>query len=255
MKTFQEAVLRAGLANPELPLVHSTSLINFREIVKQNIITATKCPVFKEDLLYLFYGKPSYRIASSSGARTDISYCPICFILKSSAFKSVKRIFPFDSGAFQDGLYSSHIPAEITLNKFLLQTDKKIPAKVVKLFFGNNMSYFLGDASNLLAIGTMDFEIRYYHELISSTGASCTDDRKSSIEIQIDQNVTLNKDTVYAVVLPTSSLQDPDVLSAINKTWQTIPITYNTFKSTAPIEYHGVIREKVINFLSDQKLL
>jgi len=118
MQTLQEAVLKANLADPELPLVHSTFLFNFRNVVAQNEITATRCPVFNEDLLYLFYRKPGYRVASSSGARTDLVYCPICFILKSSALKSVKRIFPFDSGAFQNGMYGPCIPKEANLDNF-----------------------------------------------------------------------------------------------------------------------------------------
>lgn len=255
MQTIQEAVLRASLAAPELPLIHSTSLINFREVVAKNEIIATRCPVFDENLLYFFYGKPSYRVASRSGARTDLAYCPICFILKSSALKSVKRIFPFDSGAFKNGLYNQFIPKEATLDNFSLNTDKEIPARVVDLFFGTNRSYFLGEACPLSSIGTMDFEIQSYYQLISSTGESCVDDRKSSVEIQIDHNVSLTKDTVFAVVLPKASLQDPEVFDAINKTWQAIPITYNTFRGTAPAEYHGVIREQLNNFLENEGLL
>lgn len=255
MQKIQDAVLSSTPYVPSLPLVHSTSLYNFRSILVDNILSTSECRVFNEDIVYLFYGKPSYRVASKDGPRTDLTHCPICFILNYAAFGTARRIFPFDSGAFHNGLYSHHFPREYKLEEFCLGTSLDIPLKVVNMFFGSNRSYLLGETRPLTDKSALDFEINSYFGLITSSGESCVDDRKSSIELQIDHGIALSKDTVLAVVLPKACMDDEEVRDAINITWQATPITYNTFKATSPLEYHGVIREQLTNFLDIEGLL
>lgn len=252
MKTFLNVLANMNSAIRQMPLMHSTSLYKFRTVLSKNKLEATECPVFNENLLYLFYGRPSYRVASNSGARTDVTYCPICFILKPACLSRIKRIYPFDTGAFDSGLFGPYVPKESTLSDYYSGCDFDMPRRIVDLFFGSNRAYYFGEVSSNFNAGIFDFELDSYYQLISSTGESCVDDRKSSIEIQLDYNISLNEKSVYAIVLPKASMEDPDVFDAINKEWKAIPITYNTFKGTAPSEYHGVIREQLSRFLEDE---
>lgn len=255
MKTLLDVLSSASLNTPDMPIIHSTSLYNFRNILKQSKITSKKCPVFNENLLYYFYGKPSYRVATKSGARTDITYCPICFVLKPQCVSDFKRIYPFDSGAFHNGLYKAHLPKEFDLMTFHLGNDPEMPKRVVDLFFGSNRAYFFGDATRMNQLGPMDFEVQSYYQLITSSGETGYDDRRSSIELQSELNLTLSERSVCAIILPKKSLDDTDVFNAVIRRWKAIPITYNTFNGTKPSEYHGVIRELLSSFLEDHSYI
>ena len=61
-------------------------------------IRCVPCPVLKEYLIYIFYGRPAYR-------RFEEQLFPIVFIFSPEADLSPYKIFPFDSGAFVSGKY------------------------------------------------------------------------------------------------------------------------------------------------------
>lgn len=253
---FSGVLSAAKPCDPLLPTVHSTSLYYFRDFLATCKIKATLCDVFKEPLLYLFYGRPSYRVASGAGARTDITYCPVCFVLKSRALSNVKRIFPFDTGAFYQGMYDPFLPKPCDVNDYLLGIKHDIPQRLVDFFFGTNRAYYFGEVRPHAPVPLLDFEVRGYYELISATGEARLDDRRYSIEIQSAADIFLSKANVLAIVLPTAALDERTIFEAINNVWKAIPIiTYNTFRGTSPTEYHGVIREHLGRFLEAEGYL
>lgn len=254
MKNIKQAVNGSNLAEPKMPLIHSTSMLNCRGVINDNCINTIDCDVFNEKLLYFFYGKPSYRVYSKSKSRNDIACYPVSFIMDPAFDIQIKRIFPFDSGAFHNGFYKSFVSELLPVESFELGTGMDVPQKIIDLFFGNNKSYYFGEIKSGVKFGPLDFELNLYHQLISSTGESSVDDRRSSIELQVDRKIELNKNNIMAVVLPKSAMDDPDVLDVLNK-WEAEPITYNTYAGTAPIEYHIIIREYLGIFFKSKKII
>ena len=82
------------------PMMHSCECFDSRLIIKSERLESRPCKVLNKDVLYFFYGKPSYPVGEKvEGNRTDIEYCPVCFIVNPDKVK-IYRVFPFDTGAF-----------------------------------------------------------------------------------------------------------------------------------------------------------
>jgi len=83
-----------------LPFCHTTTAGFAVNIVLSKHAIPMHCGEYKEDLLYLFYGKASYLIDDKLYDYTDNP--PITFIFDSDTVKKnlIKRLLPFDSGGF-----------------------------------------------------------------------------------------------------------------------------------------------------------
>src|SRR5258706_981135 len=93
-------------SNP-LPLVHTTESYYLKKILKTGYIEARPCNVFTgEKLAYFFVGRAAYKRELSQEA--EYWELPSC-IVRSFTTHGVKRIFPFDSGAFKAKRYSASI--------------------------------------------------------------------------------------------------------------------------------------------------
>jgi hypothetical protein len=58
---FREFIRGHNPSLPILPAVHITSAAHINNIFDTNKLHLSPCEKFKENLLYLFYGRPSYR--------------------------------------------------------------------------------------------------------------------------------------------------------------------------------------------------
>jgi hypothetical protein len=111
-------------AKPVLPLVHTTDVYRFSNVLDDGRLEPRECPVFdKEPLLYFFYGRPSYRANSKEAATALDHYLPVCLLFRSSVVNPIKRIFPFDSGGFHDELYADAFHKDMKLDDFGLEPD------------------------------------------------------------------------------------------------------------------------------------
>ena len=70
------------------------------------------------------------------------------------------------------------------------------------------------------------------------------DDRKSAIEVQVNQAIAL-RDQLLFVVLPNEFLEEAAIRDAIINVWNCDPVMYPTFKGDAPASYYSVVRQKV----------
>jgi hypothetical protein len=66
------------------------------------------------------------------------------------------------------------------------------------------------------------------------------DDRNSAVELQIDHNVSLNVDTVDAVILPKTFLSQREVSDIVLNDWCAEPLTYD-YTRMKPVEYTSTI--------------
>jgi hypothetical protein len=198
----------------ELPSVHVSDGLGFRAIMQEGRLTTEPCPVFDEEpLLYLFYGRPSYRVNSQVLASAIRAYAPVCFVLKPGVVQTPARVFPFDSGAFHNDLFRSSMHRKMQRDDFALEPDIASAQRLVHLFFGDNESYYDAKPIPSVTLPPLDFEASSYHALITDRQENVYDERISSIEIQIAEDLPL-KDIIDAVVLPDAFL-DGDVTTSI----------------------------------------
>ena len=183
MSRFNQYVKSALPYTPSLPLLHTCDGFHFRSIVDGQELRISPCDVFGENLLYLFYGRPSYRTAKDIKASVMPAFFPICIVLKPDSVSTPKRIVPFDSGAFEDGRFSEHMHPKMRRDDFFLEPVPDMPSRLVSRFYGSNDAYFSGKP-HTIQIPPIEFEALSYYNLISSQNVSNYDDRNSSIEIR-----------------------------------------------------------------------
>jgi hypothetical protein len=134
----------------ELPSVHISDGLGFRSIVKDGYLSAEPCSVFNnEPLLYLFYGRPSYRVNSQILASAIRAYAPVCFVLKPGMVRLPQRVFPFDSGAFHNDLFRASMHRKMQRDDFALEPDPASAQRLIRLFFSDNQSYSRVPSSQL----------------------------------------------------------------------------------------------------------
>ena len=115
---FAKSLDGSAPAKPELPLIHTTKSKRLAAIAESGILSPRPCSIFEEPILYLFYGRPSYRDTNSLPQR-DISLCPVCFIFRpETVSKNLARIYPFDTGASTGEMYKPEINPDEALQKY-----------------------------------------------------------------------------------------------------------------------------------------
>lgn len=240
--------------NPELPVVHSTLVEHFRSVAAAGFLTPRGCPVFGEPLVYLFYGRPAYRSSRGGHPETNIQYCPICFIFKTSFLvEQPARIYPFDTGAAMSGRFQPHIDPADT-GAFQLAPMLASVLKFTNLFFDANEHYFLGTPKRDPVIPLTETAAIRYHAFVTHGGPETYDDRRSAIELQYRDPIPL-KGMLWAVAMPTSFLEDPVIRKTVVGEWGAFPLTYNIVRGTAPGEYSSVIRALYERWLREGRFL
>ncbi|WP_342248776.1 hypothetical protein [Sphingomonas sp. OTU376] len=197
---FAQLVGKAAPGGANLPFTHLTDAYHMRGIVEAGALGPQPCRVFEEPLLYLFYGRPAYRVAAQVESNGLDAYWPICFVLKPKAV-AAKRIYPFDSGAFHHGRFGSFCHHGMIREDFELEADPATPARLLSLFWPDARSYF--DNRNPLepVLDAFAFEAKSYGELIRAKGNAGFDERHSAVEIQTAEPLALAQN-LLAVILP-----------------------------------------------------
>jgi hypothetical protein len=189
---------------PAMPLTHITKSLLAADIAKSGHITPSPCDVFNKDLTYFFYGRPAYRVSGDGAIKLEAA-CPCCFIFKANLIDKAKAIFAFDTGAFSKRLYKHMLTEEMKVEDFNLGTDTSRPNKLIGRTFGSQIAYFQGDIyaipDPMTTTKSYDFHARSYLNLLTSPGRNEPDDRISSIEIILAEQVSL-KDSLLAIIVP-----------------------------------------------------
>ncbi len=252
--TFAEYVEKHPPHSRELPLVHTTECHHLNSIVVGNTIDLHKCPVFKEPLVYLFYGRPAYRDPRKTTPIKDIAFCPVCFVFRPQAMLSITRVYPFDTGASQRGLYEPEVLTSKALVAYAVRSAIESAQRIIECFFETNESYLGNQARPGLLFGPEEGDPEAYYKLIRGGGDPECDDRKSAVEIQINQPAKLCGD-LMAVVLPNSFLDDPPIRKALMDVWHAHPLTYDVTIGMRPTEFHGEIRKLIREYYKIWKFL
>ena len=238
-----------------LPLVHSTEAYYIKQFMKTGKITTAPCKFFKkEKLSYFFVGRPAFKRPNEN----EVEYweLPIFLIVDFKTVK-IKRIFPFDSGAFKRSLYPSYISI-MELDEFEVARDPNSVEKLIGTFFTSNSKYFRLEPRSKQSfeskfdVEVLNEEVKALHLLIGDKRAK-VDDRRFAIEVQSDQDMMLTSNSVLAVVLPEIYLGDPEVIKFIEEDLEALPITYPILPLNKNY-YYQAIYTKVDQFFKDRRL-
>lgn len=239
---FRELVAGALEAKPTLPLVHGSDAYKFSNALADGELKPHACDTFNgEPLLYFFYGRPSYRANAEAEPTSLTHYMPILFILKTDLASGARRIFPFDSGAFSRGFYSTHLHQQMTIGDFGLDVGTSTPGKLISAFFGNPAAYLRAEPTASLDVPPEQMEAISYKSIIASRDANSLDSRGAAIELQTASPVSLT-DHVQAVILPASFI-DKGTTSTKLKALGIQPIPYMVHGRTRPSEYVTTITD------------
>ncbi|MCX6318259.1 MAG: hypothetical protein NTW29_13285 [Bacteroidetes bacterium] len=226
-----------------LPIFHTCESYYLNEILrhKKLIPQLQTCKDFlNEELLYLFYGRPAYR--SSVTENSDLtSYLPACFIINPGIINNIKRIIPFDSGAFTNGLYADFLHSKMEINQFFLKPELNSIIRMIGYFFQNNANYFNGVIPQHLDYDPLDFPKESYSKLIRDAGKSVVDDRKASIEIQMSAPLELTEKSLMAVILPKHLCVAEIVQEVLVKELKVEIIPYNSYGIASHYYYTQIL--------------
>jgi len=185
----------------KLPWCRTIDAYTFRDIAKSRVCGPVHCKFFKEELVYLFYGRPAFRAAEKDLANGNVA--PVVLIFGADLDKRGARMFPFDSGAFKQKRYEPSMHPRMKLGDFELGCEENAPAKHVAAFFGSNRSYLktrpVVPARNYAG----EFEVAALVHLFSGRGKNKdTDDRRLTMELQLRDGIDLNERSLLAVIYP-----------------------------------------------------
>jgi len=233
---FRQLVANALEAEPALPLVHGSDAFKFLNALEDGDLKPQPCDVFTgESLLYFFYGRPSYRANADVEPTSLAHYLPVLLILKTNLAGLVRRMFPFDSGAFSHGFYSTHLHHDMTIGDFGLDVTTSTPGRLISAFFGNTVSYLRAEPTASIDVPPEQLEALSYKSIIAARDANALDSRGAAIELQAVSSVSLT-DHVQAVILPAPFI-DSGTTGAKLKALGIQPIPYMVHGRTRPSEY------------------
>ena len=247
MNAFDDFVAGHKPALPYLPLAHTCAGKSFRAVLAKNTLSPAPCSVYTgEDLLYFFYGRPAYRTDGRGRSTSDYECFPVSMIVRPEAVTPLKRIAPFDTGAFSKGMFHDYILATTTCDEFLVTPVLDTAAKLVSAFHENSRKYLLGEPLSTLGPSPCK-GVQCYHKMISNKDETAFDERRSTIEFQTESHVGLTGGNVKLVVMPAPWLDDSSVVAKLTAEWMAEIRTYFTSHSP-PNEYISAIREYVYGY-------
>lgn len=233
-------------AAPRLPLVHTTDAYFFEDILDEQEITPQPCPVFTgEALTYLFYGRPAFRPNLHAEPTSLKHYFPVCLIFKPEWSPTLRRVFPFDTGAFHNEFYGAYLHKRMKLGDFGLEPFAETPGKVISRFFGSVPAYLTAAPQATSRPDPSEFEAESYIALINAKDGNAIDSRGSGVEVQIDETISI-VDALSAVILPQNFVQG--ATGAALKKLGITPISYRVHERTRPNEYMSEITSLTFNY-------
>lgn len=191
-----------------LPLTHIAGAVSAQRIADSGKIQLPDKIEGNEDrpLVYLFYGRPAYRLKNSTSVQLESS-CPCCFVFHPDLLKRCHDIHAFDTGAFYNRLYSHVLDDDFRVEDFSLLADPKRINRLISATFIDEAGYIDADRSQLRSIdeatATWELEGRAFLTLLSSPGRNEPDDRVATIEVNFQDPVLLD-DKLLGVVVPHS---------------------------------------------------
>jgi len=208
--TFAEFLAKQATNKaPGLPLVHSSETHRLMGMLRDGKIEVTQCDTFKgEELAYFFYGRPSYRKRHDRPKEWQL---PFVMILKSTCLLSIKRLFPFDSGAF----FSNRLPDYLTTfpaDDYEVSSNPAAVELLIDIFFGSDEDYLYNrprpasEVAHRRKLGVRHPQVKALCAMYNGDSVTA-DDRCRAFELQTDTSVVI-KDQLLGLVMPRPYFED-----------------------------------------------
>jgi hypothetical protein len=229
------------------PWVHSTSAHRIFDILADGKILAMPCNVFAGDkLCYCFLGRPAYKAESVDGPSEW--QLPIAFVLRFSQPPAIKRVFPFDTGAFVKRRLPTYITA-FKIDGYELSDDPQNVGRLISFFFKSTERYVRRRAAGYEELKEEhNLDMRHQEVLalarlfLEHSSAQC-DDRAAAVELQIVEDIKLARDNLLGVVIPDEYKRAPGLMAALKSIAGRVE-TYSHFPLSTQ-EHYGAIYERV----------
>jgi len=241
-------------AAPILPLVHTTDWYDYQDIRKEGRLKPTACPVYEEDLLYFYYGRPGLRKHPMTEPVSLDALHLVSLVFEAKTLPSPKRVLPFDSGAFAAGLYKGDLHPKMVLADFELEPSLSGVTRAVSRFYGTNLAYYRSAVRSDMVADCEQFEVQSYLSIVRTMKASSADDRRSAVEVQVDKVVRIKGAKVLAVILPEQFLDHRPTEQYIEEVLGAEPLGYYC-PHARPAEDARAIMNEAWRFYKERGLL
>lgn len=217
---LRDFLTKSNLAVPKSPpWIHSTASSRLISILQQERLVAIRCNVFKgEKLCYLFVGRAAYK--GKDALNPEPWQLPSVFVMRFNTPPPLKRIYPFDTGAFHRGRMPDYLTA-FDMENFELGSDQDQIGRMISLYFETPRRYVDRNAhdqeklkvEHLLTMSHA--KVLAVAKLYKEGSTKNYDDRAAAIELQVEQDIPLKKENQVGVVIPEEYLRTDGVRESL----------------------------------------
>lgn len=220
--TLKEFLETSNLAvAKEPPWVHSACSGHIWNFVNAGKILAFPCSVFSaEKLCYFFVGRPAYK-------RDDVLNpgdweLPMAFVMRFQSPPKIKRVFPFDSGAFHTNRFPSYMTM-FKLERFDIAGDQKNIGRLISLIYRTPAQYFERRPAGHEEI-KKEYDLLPRHrevlavsKLALENASARFDDRAAAIEISVEEDVPIAPENLIGIVLPAELRRETELWDELKR--------------------------------------
>jgi CRISPR/Cas system-associated protein endoribonuclease Cas2 len=213
-QTLQEITAEVKPVEGRLSLVHVTSAGYASRIFLDGQIVTKKCEVFDKHLVYLFLCQASYRRKGWEQNSDSLAMFPVAFILDPTKIGNPHQIYPFDTGAAVNGIYTNAHADGVYLEDFALSQDFDSVRKFIAWAFGSLDAYLhrkLKDPEQLSELYQQwQFVPAQFIHIARQAAPGHNehpDGRAASIEVAYNKHLPLDG-TVRCVIVPDAFLEN-----------------------------------------------
>jgi hypothetical protein len=223
---------------------HTTDAFRLREIIKKGSFAPQRCEVFEEDLLYFFYGRPAFRRNEEAQLRLTAK-APIVVVLSPDLPSQGRRMFPFDTGAFETR-YQVWVHHGMTLPNFEMECSREAAQRHVSAFFATNDHYLKLTPAAPPVPYFGDFEVESIVQLLADPSASQADDRRLAVELQVGSEVPFVSQFVVALIVPDELMMAPWFSTFVALNQDVEILTYELVSLRSAGHYQALLEERAI---------
>lgn len=225
-----------------MPIFHTTSAYNAKNIILNGVIDPRSCDVFRgEKISYFFYGRPSYKMQNKQQI-AKYWQLPSVFIFDSDIVDMV-RCYPFDTGAFEEKLYPEFF-------NFMPRDSYEVseiidgPQRLISAFFVDTDRFFKmkprekSDFVSRFQVRTTDEEVSALYDVIS-TYSEKVDERRFSIELQSHEKIDIYKGKCRAIIIPEEYLESDEIVEITDRLEIEL-LSYPSFPLRQEMYYYAI---------------
>jgi hypothetical protein len=251
---LSDLVKENGHIEVKLPLYHTCSFTEARDYIRDKKLFPKHCTLFREKIIYLFWGRAEYRDYKAP----ELSYFrPVGFVFNAKIIPESIRIYPFDTGAVDEDIYSEVLlktDFSDVKDNFVVGKNFQNAYSLIRIIYGTLENYIKQtplDESKII----YDEKVKPEMERITKIHTKSykkPDLRKATIEVQVFDDIEFSIDSVLNIWAPGVVLsQYRDLIALLNELNLDPVIRPDNdpiFSCNRPIqEYYSDIRNASIN--------